>query len=98
MRDRSELSAAADPAELATMILAGPQGGLLLAKVERDVRPLATAPDVTISLIASLAPAAPDRRGTEPRLLPYLASRQPAFRGENQGRPAGDAGWADHSQ
>jgi TetR/AcrR family transcriptional regulator, transcriptional repressor for nem operon len=58
MRDRGQLSAAADPAALATAMLAALQGGLLLAKVERDVRPLATALDVMISLIASLAPAA----------------------------------------
>jgi TetR/AcrR family transcriptional regulator, transcriptional repressor for nem operon len=58
MRDRGQLSAAADPAALATAMLAALQGGLLLAKVERDVRPLATALDVMISLIGSLAPAA----------------------------------------
>ncbi len=57
MRDRGQLSAAADPGQLATAVLAALQGGLLLAKVERDVRPLAAALDVMISLIASLAPA-----------------------------------------
>jgi len=57
MRDRGHLSAGADPTTLATAMLAALQGGLLLAKVERDVRPLATALDVMISLIASLAPA-----------------------------------------
>jgi TetR/AcrR family transcriptional regulator, transcriptional repressor for nem operon len=57
MRDRGQLSAAADPASLATAVLAALQGGLLLAKVERDARPLATALDVMISLIANLAPA-----------------------------------------
>jgi TetR/AcrR family transcriptional regulator, transcriptional repressor for nem operon len=60
LRDRGQLSAAADPGELATAVLAALQGGLLLAKVERDVRPLATALDVIISLIASLAPAGTD--------------------------------------
>jgi len=60
MRDRGQLSAAADPARLATAVLAALQGGLLLAKVERDVRPLATALDVMISLIASLTPAGSD--------------------------------------
>jgi TetR/AcrR family transcriptional regulator, transcriptional repressor for nem operon len=58
MRDRGQLSAAADPAALATAVLAALQGGLLLAKVERDVRPLATALDVMIAHIASLAAAA----------------------------------------
>ena len=57
MRQRGELTSAADPATLATAVLAALQGGLLLAKVERDVRPLATALDVMISLIASFAPA-----------------------------------------
>ena len=60
LRDRGQLNAAADPGELATAVLAALQGGLLLAKVERDVRPLATALDVIISLIASLAPAGTD--------------------------------------
>jgi TetR/AcrR family transcriptional regulator, transcriptional repressor for nem operon len=58
MRDRGQLCAAADPAALATAVLAALQGGLLLAKVERDVRPLATALDVMIAHIASLAAAA----------------------------------------
>jgi hypothetical protein len=39
------------------------QGGLLLAKAERNVRPLATALDVMISLIASLtAPGSEDHK------------------------------------
>ena len=67
MRDRGQLSAAADPGSLATAVLAALQGGLLLAKVEHDVRPLATALDVMISLIASLAPESPADRGTDPR-------------------------------
>jgi TetR/AcrR family transcriptional regulator, transcriptional repressor for nem operon len=56
MRDRGQLIPAADPGQLATAILAALQGGLALAKVERDVRPLAAALDVMISLVASLAP------------------------------------------
>ena len=54
MRNRGQLGADADPGQLATAVLAALQGGLLLAKVERDVRPLAAALDVMISLIASL--------------------------------------------
>ena len=57
MRDRGQLAAAADPGQLAIALLAALQGGLLLSKVERDVRPLAAALDVMISLIGSLAPA-----------------------------------------
>jgi TetR/AcrR family transcriptional regulator, transcriptional repressor for nem operon len=56
MRDRGQLSAAADPGQLAIALLAALQGGLLLTKVERHVRPLASALDVMISLIESLAP------------------------------------------
>jgi len=66
MRDRGQLSADADPGRLATAVLAALQGGLLLAKVERDVRPLATALDVMISLIASLAPASPRGSSMDP--------------------------------
>jgi TetR/AcrR family transcriptional regulator, transcriptional repressor for nem operon len=56
MRDRGQLIATADPSQLATAMLAALQGGLSLAQVERDVRPLAAALDVMISFIASLAP------------------------------------------
>src|SRR5215472_633177 len=56
MRDRGQLAPAADPAQLATAILAALQGGLLLAQIERSVRPLAAALDVMISLTESLAP------------------------------------------
>jgi TetR/AcrR family transcriptional regulator, transcriptional repressor for nem operon len=58
MHDRGQLVAAADPDQLATAILAALQGGLLLAQVERNVRPLAAALDVMISLTESLAPRA----------------------------------------
>jgi hypothetical protein len=58
MRDRGQLVPAAAPGQLATAILAALQGGLLLAQVERNVRPLAAALDVMISLVASLAPPA----------------------------------------
>jgi len=58
MRDRGQLIPAADPGQLAIAILAALQGGLALAQVERDVRPLAAALDVMLSLVASLAPGA----------------------------------------
>ena len=64
MRDRGQLVPAADPAQLAPAILAALQGGLLLAQIERSVRPLAAALDVMISLTESLAPPArPDDSG-----------------------------------
>jgi len=56
MRDRGQLVPAADSGQLATAMLAALQGGLLLAKIERSVRPLAAALDVMISLTESLAP------------------------------------------
>jgi len=58
MRDRGQLVPAADPGQLATAMLAALQGGLLLAQIERNTRPLAAALDVMISLTASLAPPA----------------------------------------
>ena len=56
MRDRGQLVPAADPGQLATAMLAALEGGLLLAQVERNVRPLAAALDVMISFTESLAP------------------------------------------
>src|SRR5215813_4393459 len=56
MRDRGQLVEAADPGQLATAMLAALQGGLLLAQIERSVRPLAAALDVMISFTESLAP------------------------------------------
>jgi TetR/AcrR family transcriptional regulator, transcriptional repressor for nem operon len=58
MHDRGQLIPAADPDQLATAMLAALQGGLLLAQVERNVRPLAAALDVMICLTQSLAPRA----------------------------------------
>jgi TetR/AcrR family transcriptional regulator, transcriptional repressor for nem operon len=55
MRDRGQLVPAADTDQLATAMLAALEGGLLLAEIERNVRPLATALDVMISLTESLA-------------------------------------------
>ena len=56
MRDRGQLVPAADPDQLATAMLAALEGGLLLAQIERNTRPLAVALDVMISLTESLAP------------------------------------------
>jgi hypothetical protein len=55
---RSHQGSAADPERLAMAMLAALQGGLLLAQIERNARPLAAALDVMISLTASLAPPA----------------------------------------
>jgi TetR/AcrR family transcriptional regulator, transcriptional repressor for nem operon len=64
MRDRGQLVPAADPDQLATAMLAALEGGLLLAQIERNTRPLAAALDVMISLIESLAP--PRRQPGDP--------------------------------
>lgn len=51
MRDRGELAPTADPKDLATAILAAVQGGLLLAKTMREVRPLELAMDMALALV-----------------------------------------------
>jgi TetR/AcrR family transcriptional regulator, transcriptional repressor for nem operon len=56
MRDCGRLVPAADPDQLATALLAALEGGLLLAQIERNTRPLAAALDVMISHVESLAP------------------------------------------
>jgi AcrR family transcriptional regulator len=61
MRDRGQLVPAADTDQLATAMLAALEGGLLLAQVERNVRPLAAALDAMISLTESLSPPAQQR-------------------------------------
>ena len=58
MRDRGQLIPSADTDQLATAMLAALEGGLLLAQIERNARPLAAALDVMISLTESLAPPA----------------------------------------
>lgn len=47
----------ADPRQLALAVLAALEGGLLLAKVQRDAEPLAAALDAMIMLIAGLGPS-----------------------------------------
>ncbi|TDN43833.1 TetR family transcriptional regulator [Curtobacterium flaccumfaciens] len=51
MRDRGLLDAAADPHALATGVMVALQGGLLLAQVQRDVRPLAIGLDTAVAAI-----------------------------------------------
>ena len=54
MQDRGELRADADAARLAYALMAAVEGGLLLAKAQRDVAPLEAALDTVIGHIASL--------------------------------------------
>lgn len=49
MRDSGELLPAANPRQLALATLAALQGGLLLAQVERTVRPLEAALDMALA-------------------------------------------------
>lgn len=52
MRRRGDLAADADPAVLATAIMAALQGGLLLAQTMRDSQPLALALDMALEHVA----------------------------------------------
>ena len=52
MRDRGELSASADPRDLALALLSAVEGGLLLAKTTRSSRPLEIALDMAIDHVA----------------------------------------------
>lgn len=54
MHARGDLPAGADPDDLALATLAALQGGLLLAQVQRDPRPLAVALDAMIDRIQAL--------------------------------------------
>ena len=57
----AELAASADPGDLALATLAALQGGLLLAQVQRNTRPLEVALDAMLERIQALTEAA----GTE---------------------------------
>jgi AcrR family transcriptional regulator len=52
MRERGELSASADPHDLALALLSAVEGGLLLAKTTRSSRPLEIALDMAIDHVA----------------------------------------------
>jgi len=58
MHARGALPADADPGALALATLAALQGGLLLAQVQRDTRPLEVALDAMLDRIAALAETA----------------------------------------
>lgn len=57
MRERGLLGPDTDPAALATTVMVALQGGLLLAQVQRDVRPLAIGLDTAIAAIRQHATA-----------------------------------------
>ncbi len=53
MRERGDLRTEADPHELATAVMTALQGGLLLAKTSRSVRPLEIALDMALAHVRS---------------------------------------------
>jgi hypothetical protein len=63
LHDAGHLPEGTDPDDLAVTFLATLQGGLLLAQVRRDTRPLETAIDTLIEL-AGISGPGPDRRRT----------------------------------
>ncbi|RLP82980.1 TetR/AcrR family transcriptional regulator [Mycetocola lacteus] len=56
MRERGDLRADAQPATLATILLAAFQGGMLLAQAQHSIDPLATALEGAIDFVASFGP------------------------------------------
>ena len=54
MHARGDLPASADPGDLALATLAALQGGLILAQVQRDTRPLEVALDAMLDRIQAL--------------------------------------------
>jgi AcrR family transcriptional regulator len=65
MRDRGDLRPDADPGELAASLLASLQGGMLLTKTTRDIRPLEAALKAALDHVKSYAPSAHAIAGTE---------------------------------
>ena len=63
MQERGELDASADPAELATGIMAAYQGGYLLSQAARSAQPMALALDLAIRNMEALA-LQPKRRAS----------------------------------
>jgi TetR/AcrR family transcriptional repressor of nem operon len=63
MHARGDLPASSDPDDLALATLAALQGGLLLAQVQRDPRPLAVALDAMIDRIQALSETASRNAG-----------------------------------
>jgi TetR/AcrR family transcriptional regulator, transcriptional repressor for nem operon len=55
MQAHGRLSAAASPDDLAVAVLAALQGGFLIGQVQRSIRPLRTALDAMLALIATYA-------------------------------------------
>jgi TetR/AcrR family transcriptional regulator, transcriptional repressor for nem operon len=56
MRDKGELAAQADPAELALTMISALQGGLLMAQATRSARPLELALNMAFQHMAGYRP------------------------------------------
>jgi AcrR family transcriptional regulator len=67
MQDRGDLVVAADPARLATTVIAALQGGMLLARVRGDLTPLQ---DALVSAVAQLRQWEPKARPRRRRAAP----------------------------
>jgi AcrR family transcriptional regulator len=63
MRDRGDLRPDADPGELAAGLLASLQGGMLLTKTTRDIRPLKAALKTSLDHVKTYATQAPVATG-----------------------------------
>ena len=64
MHARGRLAPGADPVSLALALLTALQGGLLLAKIERDTKPLEAVLDAMLDLIARLGGSADARQSS----------------------------------
>ena len=76
MRDRGDLTRAADPRSLAQALLAAMQGGMLLSQTLRDVAPLRASLEAVLTYVGTFA-ADPDS-AAEALQLPLPGARQPA--------------------
>jgi AcrR family transcriptional regulator len=85
MQAHGRLSAAASPDDLAVAVLAALQGGFLLGQVQRSIRPLRTALDAMLALIATYA--------ASPTSLCGLQAQDPNRRQSRRGpKPPAPAG------
>jgi AcrR family transcriptional regulator len=66
MQDRGDLVVAADPSRLATTVIATLQGGMLLARVRGEVRPLQDALASAVAQLHQWEPKARSRRRRQP--------------------------------
>jgi TetR/AcrR family transcriptional repressor of nem operon len=72
MQERGELAAEADPARLATMVIAALQGGMLLARVRGDITPLRDAVDGAVAELHRW-----ESKASRPRQRARTSARKP---------------------